>query len=471
MSFIRYKKFWNQEYAYEITSHWDKKAKKPKQKARYLGVVVDKDKKIFRKTLKEKLLKEEYILDFGDAFLLHRFLEKEGVTELLEKSFGENTNRLLNLISYRLCNPSSMRLAATWQNGNAIKHLCKTDLSSQRISDLLIDMGEEETYRRFFKNYLRFVKHSSDGLVFDITAMPNQIHMPFTQWGYHDEDIDKQIKLMLVVDKASSMPLFFRYVPGNIGDVSTLKPTFEELKRLGITDSYFIFDAGFFSEDNIVSLQKAAIPFMVRLPSNRKLYKKLVEESSDLESVRYGTRYGKRALFIKKREVGLFGEKAFAYVVLDPERKGREIRKMVLELDEIDSDYRGKEFMLRKKGIMILISSLKLESNEVVPLYYSRNVAEQLFKFSKDDLKLLPLRVHNEESMRGYLLSMFITLTVFLLLRKQLGKKVTVEEALLSLRTLKAKVFGEEMIISEVGKEQRKIFEKLGIMVPKVLGI
>lgn len=471
MSFIRYKRVWNKEYAYEVTSYWDKETKSPKQKSKYLGVVVDKEKEVFRKPLKEKVLEERYILDFGDSFLLRKFLEKEGVAKLLKDSFGENTNMLFNLISYRLCNPSSMRLAAVWQNGNAIKHLCKADLSSQRISDFLIDIGEEETYRRFFKNYLGFIKHSSDGLVFDITAMPNQIHIPFTQWGYHDEEIDKQIKLMLVVDKASSMPLFFRYMPGNISDVSALKPTFEELKRLGIRDSYFIFDAGFFSEDNIVSLQKASIPFMVRLPSNRKLCKELVEKSSDIESLRYGTRYGKRALFVKKHEVSLFDEKAFAYVVLDPERKGKETRKMLLELNELDGDDKGKEFMLRKKGIMMLVSSIDLKADEVVPLYYSRQVAEQLFKFSKDDLKLLPLRVHTEESMRGYLLLMFITLTAFLLLRKQLGKKVTVEEALLLLRNLKAKVYEKEMVISEVAKKQRKIFERFGIIVPKVLGI
>jgi transposase len=210
---------------------------------------------------------------------------------------------------------------------------------------------------------------------------------------------------------------------------------------------------------------------MVRLPSNRKLYKELITESSDIESIKYGTRYGKRALFVKKHEVDLFGKKAFACVVLDPERKGKETRKMLMELDEIDSDYTEKEFMLRKKGIMMLLSSTDLETDEVVPLYYSRHIAEQLFKFSKDDLKLLPLRVHSEESMRGYLLLMFVTLTVFLLLRKQLGKNVTVEEALLLLRNLKAKVFGKEMIISEVAKEQKNIFERLGIIVPKVLGI
>ncbi len=118
-----------------------------------------------------------------------------------------------------------------------------------------------------------------------------------------------------------------------------------------------------------------------------------------------------------------------------------------------------------------MISSIDLPMDEVVPFYYSRQAAEQLFKFSKDDLELLPLRIHKEESMRGYLLLIFITLIVFLLLKKKLGKKTTVEEALLVLRNLKVKVFKDEIIVQELTKEQRQLFEKFEILVPKVLGI
>jgi transposase len=471
MTFVTFKKFGNKEYAYELTSYWDKKAKQPRHKTKYLGVVIDKEKGIYRKTLKEKTLKEELILDFGDTFLLHEFLEKEGFIKILKDSFGKNANMLFNLISYRLCHPSAMRLAEIWQNGNAIKYLCKANLSSQRISDLMVGIGLEENLRLFFKNYLSFIHHSSDGLLLDITAMPNQIHMPFSQWGYHDEDIDKQINLMLVVDKASSMPLFFRYIPGSIPDVSSLKPTIEEMKRFGIRDTYSIFDAGFYSENNIKAVQEIEMPFMIRLPANRRLYKKLVNGIKDLEDVKYAVRYGKRALFIKKQGVDLFGKPAFAYIVLDPARKGRETTKLILQLDEMNKSTDEKAFLLKKKGIMILLSSIDLPEENTISFYYSRQIAEQLFKFSKDDLNLLPLRTHKEESMRGYLLLVFITLSVFLLLQKNLEKKVTVEEALLLLRNLKVKVFEDEMLIPEITKEQRLLFERFDIIVPKVLGI
>jgi transposase len=471
MTFVTYKKFGNKEYAYELTSYWDKKIKQPRHKTTYLGVVIDKEKGIYQKTMKERILNEELIVDFGDTFLLQKFMEVEGFIKILKDSFGKNANMLFNLISYKLCHPSAMRLVEIWQNGNAIKYLCKANVCSQRISDLMVEIGQEENLRLFFKNYLSFISHSSDGLLLDITAMPNQIHMPFSQWGYHDEDIDKQINLMLVVDKSRSMPLFFRYIPGSIPDVSSLKPTIEEMKRFGIKDTYSIFDAGFYSEDNIKAVQEMEMPFMVRLPANRKLYKRLIDSAGDLEGIQYAVRYAKRALFVKKQRVDLFGKPAFSYIVLDPVRKGRETTKLILQLDEMDKSDDEKVFMLKKKGIMILLSSIDLAEDNVVPFYYSRQTAEQLFKFSKDDLNLLPLRAHKEESMRGYLLLMFITLCVFLLLRKHLEKKTSVEEALLLLRNLKAKVFKDEMLIPEITKKQRLLFERFNIIVPKVLGI
>src|SRR3989338_9709173 len=49
MTFIRYKKFGKQEYSYEVKAIWDSIKKKPLQKTKYLGIVKDKDKKIFER--------------------------------------------------------------------------------------------------------------------------------------------------------------------------------------------------------------------------------------------------------------------------------------------------------------------------------------------------------------------------------------------------------------------------------------
>jgi len=47
MSYIFYKTFGNKEYAYELSSYWDKEKKVPRQKTKYLGQVVNKKKENF----------------------------------------------------------------------------------------------------------------------------------------------------------------------------------------------------------------------------------------------------------------------------------------------------------------------------------------------------------------------------------------------------------------------------------------
>jgi Transposase len=138
---------------------------------------------------------------------------------------------------------------------------------------------------------------------------------------------------------------------------------------------------------------------------------------------------------------------------------------------EQPEDKKDIEFKLRKKGMMILVSSFKLEKEEAVPFYYMRQAVERLFGFSKDDLRLIPLRVHKEETLRGYLLLMFMALVVFVLLKKAIGKKHTVEEVLLTMRNLKCKVYDNEILIPELTKRQKEFVERLGIIVPKKMGI
>ena len=49
MTFIRFKKFGKQEYAYQIQTLWNKQTQKPYQKSKYLGVVINKEKSIFER--------------------------------------------------------------------------------------------------------------------------------------------------------------------------------------------------------------------------------------------------------------------------------------------------------------------------------------------------------------------------------------------------------------------------------------
>jgi hypothetical protein len=201
MSFIRYKRFGNKEYAYEITAYWDPVEKKPRQKTRYLGLVVDKEKGVYkRKEPKER--PEKLILDFGDVHLLYEFMKQADLVSLLDRIFGDKTRYLLALLCYRLCYASAMSYAGVWYEGSISRFLFRdVNLSSQRISDFLKSIGEERVQRDFFERYLAPFMDAKEGVIIDTTALPNQIHFPFNAWGYDDGEIDKQVRFLLWLTK------------------------------------------------------------------------------------------------------------------------------------------------------------------------------------------------------------------------------------------------------------------------------
>ncbi|WP_297213166.1 transposase [Thermodesulfovibrio sp.] len=468
MSYIRYKTFGNRKYAYEVTSFWDSKQQKPRQKVKYLGRV-DEQGNIIEKRIPQQ--KEKLILDFGDTYLLYEFIKKTELIEIINSIFGEYSKELLSLICYRISNPSAMNYAKIWYEGNIARFLFDgANLSSQRISKLLEKIGDEKLQRDFFIRYLSCIKGNRKGVIIDTTALPNQIGLSFNAWGYNDGEIDQQIRFLFVIDRETSYPLFFRYLPGNIVDVSSLRVTIEELTKAGIRDNFVLIDAGFFSEENIRELNEKGIEFLTRLPSSRILYKELIkEEAGALEKFEHAVKYGKRVLFVKRKEVELYGKNVYSYLVLDPERKGREMKKLLISA--LDGEEEEIEYKLLKQGIMILISSFPIDTKEVVSCYYLRQRAEMLFGFFKDDLKLIPLRVHKEETLRGYLFLIFIVLTVFVRLKGAIGRDYTVEEILFVMRNLKCKVYENEIIVQELTKQQREILDTLNIIVPKKSGI
>lgn len=471
MSFVRYQKYGKQEYAYEITAYWDTVKKVCRQKTKYLGVVIDKKKKIFEKRARKQIM-EKLILDFGDSYVIGTFLESTKFNSMIKTVFGEYANTLSALLCYRLCHSGAMMYANAWYEGNYAKfQYPNAQLKSQRISEFLKTIGNEYLQRKFFHEYLTQFCNTKKGIIIDGTSLPNQINVHITDWGRSGEEIDKQIRFLLVVDKDTSLPVFFRTVPGNIVDVSTIKNTVDELSRYGVKEIFLYLDAGFFSEDNIKALYERNLPFLTRLPAGRTLYKELIaSDVKDLESRANMVLYGERGLFVKQKQIELFGKKVNAYLVLDPERKGRELTRLIKETvgegPTTDLEY---DFLTR--GIMILVSSSEFSKEDVVPAYYTRQMAEMLFGFSKDDLGILPLRVHSELAIRGFLFMQFITLIAFAQLKNKLDKKYTVEEALLTLRNLKCKVYEKEVVISELTKQQKEIVEKLDVLVSKTLGI
>ena len=483
MSYIAYKTVKNKTYAYEITAHWDKEKKQSRRVPKYLGPV-DPDTKIITPFIKKNHGQENLILDFGDGYYLHEIIKKNEIYNVLKITLFDKFPDLLPLIIYRICTQAAMYNCDNWFGGNIISLLFKNvDLSSQRISDMLTSLGDESIQRKFLSAYLVLVGGSKKSVIIDATSLPNKINIDFNEWGRSDGSIEKQFRLICVIDQIKKPPLFYRLLPGNMIDVSTLKTTILELKELKVNSSYILMDAGYFSEDNVCELYEQHIDFLTRMPAGRKIYNDIIlNKSTGIEKLKNANTIGLRSYFIKAITVDLYGNKAYAFIVLDPERKAKETKELLQRYCKENFDMIEDKVKLERKknkyklefsscGIMVLISSKKIAVEEVLSSYGLRQSVEQVFSVSKSDLSLLPIRNHNERTVRGYLFLQFILLILYLRIQDEISKDYTVEQLLLTLRKLKCKVFDDKIIPSELTKKQRIIFEDAEIIVPNFLGI
>jgi transposase len=463
MKFIRAKTINGQSYLYEITSYWDKVTKRHRQKSKYLGKADSKGKLLPRTRVKA----EKMILDYGDTYLLNEILVTSKYYNILKECFGNDLDTLATMMMYMIIQGSAAYNCSDWYCGNGIKLLRKASVSSQETSHFFASLGSELKQREFFEKYIKLCEEN-EGVAIDSTSLPTKIHCSYNLWGKGDKGIDKQFKLLCVVGNKSKTPIYYRYLPGNLSDVSTLKITFSDLNKYGVNVTSALLDAGYYSQENIKDFYKSKIDFLMRLPSGKKIYKNLIKDfASQLENPKNYIRYGKRGLFVKREKVDLFGNDGFSYIVLDPYRKGKELQDIDIDSSENLSEEKVA-YQFSKCGIMILVSSHKIEPAEVVNMYYMRQSVEQVFGFYKADLNLLPIRRHSDNTVRGYLFLQFLALILFIEVRNRLNEEFTVEQAMMILQRLKCKVYSDGSFqVQESAGQQNKIFKLCNVVVPK----
>ena len=473
MAFQRYKRRGDKWYVYEITAFWDKTLKKPRQRSNYLGVAEEKGGPYHKCGPKptSHIPLEKAIVDFGDSYAIFEMATQSGLSAIIAQYLA-NHDSIIALLCFQMTEGAAMMHAEDWLEGNIAKHLFpKAKLQSQAISQLLHHLGTESVQQSFFKAYIARFFQGKHGVLIDSTALPNAINSSLNAFGYSSEGILQKVGCLMLVDKQTKLPLYFRAIPGDIADISTIDTTLKEIKHLGMAAKEVILDAGYFSEANVKSLCQADISFVSRMPKSRKIFQELVQQAGAMETHAQAVLYGKRIVFIKSKEITLYGEQLFAYIILDPHKKATDLNLLVADaFEESKAENKVNEAM-KSCGFFILISRDKIAQKDVLPTYYTRQSIEQVFGFAKSCLGALPLRVHSDQSVRGYLLLVFLTLVIFILMRQKLQPDYTTENALMVLRGLKAKIFDSEIVIQEPSKKAKTIAKLLGFIMPTELGI
>lgn len=430
------------------------------------------------KTSDERLLKK-VSLDFGDSFLINAFLWKSGLMQVADSIGFANKDTLHAMILFYMLSPLANCNAISWFDGSIAKLLYpRANLSSQRISDFLVSIAKPERVMAFQKAYLKYIEEnyaSDKGILIDSSGLPNKIHIPETRTSVHNGVVSNETRLIMVVQKTTGLPLYYKSVEGNIVDVITLERILLHLDSLGVQIDSCILDAGYNSADNLDLFynenHECTIGFITRVRSSDKRFKKMIEdELPTLDDKENLIQYKDRYVFLKKAPVmtGSNGDNpAWLYLGMDIARGSDEVRKLMKRA--VKNNLSDEEVFnaMQTQGLFGILSGKDYPTEEILPAYYQRQEAEQIFDIAKNYTRLLPLRVNDEKTYEGHLLLSFIaTAAVKMIQLKLKAKDMFLGSKFACLRNLKCTVYKNRIVTDPPQKDARLTFEALGLTCP-----
>ena len=420
----------------------------------------------------------ELILDFGPEYVFIEALKKDGILDIFTATIPEKSDTLASLILHSMLYYEARQYAEDfWKASYARIAFPNAKLKSQRISEFLTELGDEQVYRKFFHTYLGYVvsktKTSKHSIIVDSTGLQNDSNMALTAVNIHNGVKSNEARLILAIDRKTRYPLYFRYVKGTILDVNTLTSTIADLERYGINVDHCIVDAGYYCADNIEDLNFSKIPYLLRLKAGNKIYDGLIAAHIDgLDAYERRVIYGKRIIFIKCIPIDLHGGEAFAYISIDHGVQADERRRIYMKHPDEFTSVEEREASLRTCGVFILISKIQVGVDEILPLYYSRQAIEQVFDFEKNYANLLPLRTHKEETFRGHLMVSFMATAsimtidrLFMNAHPKAKKKAPLNfiQARSCLRQMKCHVYDGQISVCEPDRQSNEVLKALKI--------
>jgi len=475
----------------------------------YIGKVIDKEKGIYENKQRgivgfdtntgkftkvpttdvpSPVLAEKLILDFGDSYFLDYYLRETGLMRCIEAIQHPSMDTVKALILYYITYNEAACHAIEWFEGNYARCLYpEAKLQSQRISEIYEEIGDEYSWRAFFSEYIPLITSGKNHqkVAIDSTGLPNKSRMQITAISSHNGRMNQEVRMILIIDKETGMPIYLRYVPGNVIDATTLIRTLKELNKQGINASYAVMDAGYCVEQNIRELIRTKVEFLTRLEPNRTLFKSIKKEyAGNIKCKENFTIFNGRRMYIKKIPCEIFPDcQGFAYAVLNEEVENFENSRVAANAKLNGLTDEEVYEMGFGKGFFVLISSMDIPKQDLIPAYYVRQKIEQYFDVGKTYSGMLPLRVHSEETFRGHLLISFIASAVLQKLQldmKELGKCRGYKEnknriknkapntmsALLGLRNHKCKVYDDEILPSEPQKAANDVYNLFKMTVP-----
>lgn len=505
-------------YRYSVESYWDKEKKSPRNRQVYLGKVDPETGELLSSRRKDKAGE-----DIGQApasgvsvtsrvagpfLLLERIGRKYRLGKLIRRCFGDDAELVMSLVFFLVHKGLALSRAQSWSM--SVLHPFSDYIDSRRISELLKRVSENDRLR--FLSLWMAESQKDDCLFYDITSISSYAQSnEYTRRGYNrDGDSLEQINLAMLFGYRNGLPIYYRRIPGNITDVSTLKTTMKSLDYLETGTMHLVLDRGFYSISNIDELYRRKHKFTIAVPAGRKWVEKLIDEY--YEDIALPQNY-----LVVKEDEALYavtklikwGDKhrCYAHIYYNAENSAADFdaftRKLLALKEELESGTlvaaheamyeryfiiketpkRGQKIEFnnqaiqrhrkRYSGFFCIISNKTKSAEEALRTYRDKDAVENSFDDLKNSLDMKRLRVHSSGCMDTRLFLQFLALIYVSEIRNvtranEKLKRLTVRDVMEQMETLTRIKFSKRygQIYTETTPLQRDIMQAFDVSLP-----
>lgn len=345
----------------------------------------------------------------------------------------------------------------------------KKQVSDKDFSGMLKLIGERRTdVLQWMRQLLSDGKEAIDEFVMmDSTHVFSQSELlTVNAKGYNANfDFDKQVRLMYLFSAGMQRPVYYRLINGNITDIKSMALCVEEME---VDHVIYIADKGFFSKDNVATMKKQKLQFIIPLRRDNKLIDYNPLQKANFKQKLSFFIYRERIIwyYAYKRE----GQDMVTY--LSEGLRAKEESDYVIRITKLPEKYTQEKFekRLTSFGTLTIAYDIRTEKTfeEIYFAYKQRNEIEVIFDSYKNFLRADVMYMQNRYVLEGWLTANFIAMLAYhkLYTRLREAKKLNhhspkdIIELSESIYMLK---INKEWKLSEMTKKSLKLFKAIQI--------
>ncbi len=453
-------------YLYQVTSKWNPEKKRPQKiTGKLLGKItpegfIESDKERLRKAFHAKPQGPFYVKEYG-MFYLVQTLFKDYIIQLKDV-FPEIWQEIVSLAFIRLLYKSPIKNVGFYFSHSFLsEQFTEVSLTEKRVRALYKKIGaSREQVTSFMSSFLK----EKDMILIDATNLiTHSKKMEIAHLGYNTkQEYEPQVNIMFLFSMQLQLPVFYRVLPGNIREVSAFKLTLEEACA---EQTIIIADKGFYSQDNVQTLDSFHLQYIIPLRRNNPMidYSILsVPGNAGFDGYfSYRDRYiWHKTLKIDNKYISLF---------FDQSLRTKEEHDYLSRIKSHPEEYTLEKYKEKHAsfGTIALYYNIPDRSAEDVYSYYKvRGNIETMIDAFKNTLEADTSYMQDEQAFNGWMFINFIALQWYyqiyqLLVREKLLKRYSPADIFDILKEIRKIKIGGNWVLAEITKSTKELLDKI----------